>query len=149
MSGFPSTLQAVIFDLDGTLLDTAPEFVEAVQQLRDEHALAPLPETDIKATVSDGARAMVSLALDLSPDDEIFELKRLRFLQIYQARLGQSTLPYPGIQALLIELSAAGIHWGISTNKPSYLTNPLMETVALNPPAASIVCPRSREQAET
>jgi 2-phosphoglycolate phosphatase len=138
---FPQRLRAVVFDLDGTLLDTAPEFVAVVQQLRDEHQLGPLPAAQIRACVSDGARAMVSLALDINEQDEVFEEKRLRFLDIYQGLLGTATQPYPGISSLLADLQAAGVGWGISTNKPSYLTNPLVATMAFAPPPASIVCP--------
>jgi 2-phosphoglycolate phosphatase len=138
---FPSRLQAVVFDLDGTLLDTAPEFVAVVQQLRAEHDLGPLAETLIEAHVSDGARSMVSLALAIDEQDDSFEAKRLRFLQIYQGMLGTATLPYPGIPELLANLQGAGISWGISTNKPSYLTEPLVEAMAFSPPPTSIVCP--------
>jgi phosphoglycolate phosphatase len=137
---FPVRLKAVVFDLDGTLLDTAPEFVAVVQQLRGEHQLPPLDAQLIHAHVSDGARAMVSLALDIQADHENFESERLRFLDIYQARLGTATQPYPGIVDLLARLQAAGIGWGISTNKPSYLTLPLMDSLALQPAPASIVC---------
>jgi 2-phosphoglycolate phosphatase len=138
---FPVRLKAVVFDLDGTLLDTAPEFVAVVQQLRREHQLQPLDPQLIHAHVSDGARAMVSLALDMQPEHEAFESKRLRFLDIYQASLGTATRPYPGIVELLARLQAAGISWGISTNKPSYLTLPLIDSLALEPAPASIVCP--------
>jgi len=139
--GFPARLEAVVFDLDGTLLDTAPEFIGVVQQLRAEHDLGPLPEHEIRATVSDGARAMVALALSISEADEIFESKRQRFLEIYAGGLGSDTTPYAGIEDLLELLDDAGIAWGISTNKPSYLTNPLIESMAFTPPPASIVCP--------
>jgi 2-phosphoglycolate phosphatase len=138
---FPSRLQAVVFDLDGTLLDTAPEFVAVVQQLRAEHGLGPLAETLVQAHVSDGARAMVSLALAISEQDSSFEAERLRFLEIYQGLLGTATQPYRGIPELLSDLQDAGISWGISTNKPSYLTEPLIESMGFAPPPASIVCP--------
>lgn len=138
---FSPALKAVVFDLDGTLLDTAPEFVEVVQALRAEHALDPLPVDDIRAVVSDGARAMVSLALDLSQDDPVFEARRQRFLDIYASDLGRSTALFPGIASLLDELHAAGIAWGISTNKPSYLTDSLLARLALEPAPASVVCP--------
>ena len=139
--GFHERLEAVVFDLDGTLLDTAPEFIAVVQQLRAEHELPPLPEGDIRATVSDGARAMVALALDINEADEIFESKRQRFLEIYAGSLGSATAPYAGIVDLLGQLQGAGIAWGISTNKPSYLTDPLVAAMAFDPPPMSIVCP--------
>lgn len=145
---FPVRLKAVVFDLDGTLLDTAPEFVAVVQQLRREHQLQPLDPQLIHAHVSDGARALVSLALDIQPGHEAFESMRLRFLDIYQAGLGTATQPYPGIVELLTRLQAAGIGWGISTNKPSYLALPLIDSLALQPAPASIVCPDHVSQAK-
>jgi phosphoglycolate phosphatase len=138
---FSHRLEAVVFDLDGTLLDTAPEFIAVVQQLRAEHDLGPLPEAEIRATVSDGARAMVALALDIRESDEIFESKRLRFLDIYAGQLGSATSLYAGIADLLNQLQDAGVTWGISTNKPSYLTDPLVATMDFEPAPASIVCP--------
>ncbi len=138
---FPAHLKAVVFDLDGTLLDTAPEFIEVVQALRAEHALPPMDPAAVRAVVSDGARAMVSLALDLAQDHEDFEPRRLRFLEIYREDLGRATTPYPGITTLIKELAAAGISWGISTNKPSWLTGPLLERLGLEPAPASVVCP--------
>ncbi|MDJ0877368.1 MAG: HAD-IA family hydrolase [Halieaceae bacterium] len=138
---FPSHLKAVVFDLDGTLLDTAPEFIEVVQALRAEHDLAPMDPEAVRAVVSDGARAMVSLALDLAQDHELFEPKRLRFLEIYRDDLGRATSPYPGILALIETLAGAGITWGISTNKPSWLTEPLLQRLDLQPAPVSVVCP--------
>lgn len=138
---FPPSLKAVVFDLDGTLLDTAPEFVDVVQALRAEHDLAPMAPDRIRAVVSDGARAMVSLGLGISQQHPAFESKRQRFLDIYEAGLGRATAPYPGIVELLQAFRSAGIRWGISTNKPSYLAVPLLETLALEPAPESIVCP--------
>lgn len=138
---FPPRLKAVIFDLDGTLLDTAPEFIEVVQTLRAEHDLPPMAPERIRAVVSDGARAMVSLALDMPQEHPQFEEKRQRFLAIYEGDLGCATRPYAGIVELIRALADAGLPWGISTNKPSYLTNPLLERVRLEPRPGSVVCP--------
>jgi 2-phosphoglycolate phosphatase len=135
-----SWLKAVVFDLDGTLLDTAPEFVTVLHRLRAEHDLPPLPEEFIRSKVSHGARALVTLALGLQPQDSGFEDKRLRLLEIYTSILGTATHPYPGIEQLLLDLDAAGIAWGISTNKPSQYTMPLLEAVSLQPSPASVVC---------
>lgn len=138
---YPDRLKAVLFDLDGTLLDTAPEFIDVVNQLRLEHDQGPLARETIRKQVSNGARAMVTLALGLGEDHPDFESKRLRFLDIYQQHLGSATVLFPGIQDLLQQLDSAGICWGISTNKPSYLTIPLLETLALQPAPGSVVCP--------
>ena len=143
---FPERLEAVIFDLDGTLLDTAPEFISAVRQLRAEHGLSPLPDEAVRVMVSEGARTMVALALDMSREDEGFEAQRLRFLQIYEHGLGSATLPYPGITKLIGRLGDRGIPWGVSTNKPSYLTLPLLRDINLQPPPGSVVCPDHVQQ---
>lgn len=138
---FPPRLRAVVFDLDGTLLDTAPEFVQVVHRLREEHSLARLTDDTIRAQVSNGARAMVTLALGLDENQPTFEDKRQRFLDIYRKQLGSATALFAGIQDLLQQLASAGISWGICTNKPSNLTTPLLETLDLRPAPASVVCP--------
>lgn len=137
---FPPRLKAVVFDLDGTLLDTATEFVEVVQRLRAEHQLGPLDEDSIRRQVSNGARALVSLSLELTPEHPDFENKRLRLLDLYSEVLGSSTRPYPGIEDLLLRLDQQGIAWGISTNKPSLYTLPLLDRIALQSSPASVIC---------
>ncbi len=138
---FSPKLKAVVFDLDGTLLDTAPEFIEVVHQLRDEHQLPRLPAELIRSYVSNGSRALVTLTLGLEPGESGFEEKRLRLLDIYGGILGSATLIYEGIESLLKELVDAGMTWGISTNKPLAYAQPLLDKIALQPPFASLVCP--------
>tara|TARA_R110002110_G_scaffold110071_4_gene274465 strand:- start:89102 stop:89782 length:681 start_codon:yes stop_codon:yes gene_type:complete len=137
----PAALRAVIFDLDGTLVDTASEFVVVVQALRAEHDLPPLEPARIRASVSNGARALVTLALGTREADRLFEGQRLRLLELYGEVLGSSARPYPGIEDLLAELAARGIGWGVSTNKPRAYAAPLLERLALQPPLGSLVCP--------
>ena len=139
--GFPQNLKAVIFDLDGTLVDTADEFVPVVQALRAEHGREEMDPQRIRASVSNGARALVSLGLDMSEDAPQFESKRLRLLALYSEVLGTIARPYPGIEALLGELHTRGIAWGISTNKPRVYTEPLLQRLNIQPPAGSVVCP--------
>ena len=100
-AAFPATLRAVIFDLDGTLLDTADEFVPAVQRLRAEHGLEAMDPARIRVSVSNGARALVSLGLNLHEEAPEFESKRLRLLDLYSEVLGTMASTYPGIDALL------------------------------------------------
>ncbi|MCZ6829219.1 MAG: HAD-IA family hydrolase [Gammaproteobacteria bacterium] len=133
-------LKAVVFDLDGTLLDTAPEFITVLHQLREEHNLERLPEDFIRSKVSHGARALVTLSLGMQPEEEGFEEKRLRLLEIYSSILGTATRPYDGIHELLLGLAREGIAWGISTNKPSVYTYPLLATQTFNPAPTSVVC---------
>ena len=139
--GFPPRLRAVIFDLDGTLVDTADEFVPVVQSLRAENGRDPMDPRRIRASVSNGARALVSLGLDLSEDAPEFETRRLRLLELYSEVLGTLAQPYPGIESLLSQLLERGISWGISTNKPRAYTEPLLARLNIQPPPGSVVCP--------
>ena len=137
----PEELRAVIFDLDGTLVDTAEEFVVAVRQLRAEHHLPDLPDWRVRSTVSNGARALVTLALTLTEGDPGFETQRLRLLELYSAELGTVARPYPGIVELITQLAKHNIPWAIATNKPRAYTNPLLHALNFSPAPASVVCP--------
>jgi N-acetyl-D-muramate 6-phosphate phosphatase len=139
--GFPRNLKAVIFDLDGTLVDTADEFVPVVQTLRKEQGFAEMEADLIRASVSNGARALVALGLGIDDEHPLFETHRLRLLELYSEVLGSLAAPYPGIASLLQLLAANKIAWGISTNKPRAYTAPLMDTLNMQPPAGSVVCP--------
>jgi phosphoglycolate phosphatase len=137
----PKSLKAVIFDLDGTLVDTADEFVVIVQALRAEHGREAMDPQRIRASVSNGARALVSLALDIAEDSEGFETQRLRLLELYSGVLGSVATLYPGIGELLGELERRNVSWGIATNKPRAYTAPLLERLNLQPQPGSVVCP--------
>jgi phosphoglycolate phosphatase len=141
VNSLPGNLKAVIFDLDGTLIDTADDFIVVVQALRAEHGREPMDEDLIRSMVSNGARALVGLALDLEETDPRFEIQRLRLLDIYSGVLGDSATPYPGIEELLAELYDSGVSWGISTNKPRVYTEPLLRRLSIQPTPGSVVCP--------
>lgn len=134
-------IRAVIFDLDGTLLDTAPDFVVAVNQLRAEHRLEALPAPLIRASVSNGARALVKLALDIEETSPEFEPQRQRLLDLYLNHVAVHTTFFPGVDDLLQTLSAHGIAWGIATNKPALYTDALLKALAIQPAPVSIICP--------
>ena len=134
-------IRCVLFDLDGTLLDTAPDMGGALNALRAEHGLAALPAELIRPHVSNGAAALVRLGFPALAGEpgEAFEALRLRFLSLYAASLCEGTQLFDGGAELLDMLEAAGLPWGIVTNKPGWLTDPLLAQLRLDRRAASIV----------
>lgn len=128
---------ALLFDLDGTLVDSAPEFVAAIAAMRRERGLKPPDAAAITRVVSNGARAMLRQGF---PDFDDAET-RLHddFLARYRADLGSATTFYPGIEALLDALDAAAVPWGIVTNKPGWLTAPLLARIGLDRRAGAVV----------
>lgn len=129
---------ALLLDLDGTLLDTAPDMGGALNRLRAEHGLEPLPAAQIRPAVSHGAMRLVALGF---PDasGERFEALRLRFLALYAANLALGTRLFAGFEAVLASLEARGLPWGIVTNKPGWLTDPLLAALGLAGRAACTV----------
>ena len=136
-----AAVEAVIFDLDGTLVDTAPEFITLVQDLRKCHGLAPLKDTTIRQTVTNGAAALVSLALDMPLSDPAFETHRQTFLSAYRTSIGEASQVYSGLRELLAILKDKNIPWGVATNKLRLYADPLLTSLAFNPPAGSLVTP--------
>lgn len=133
--------QAVLFDLDGTLIDTAPEFIHIGLQLRAAAGLAPMSGDIIRQSVSGGAISMVQTALELSATDPHFETWRQQFLTLYEAELGQYSEPYPGLVELIAELHGAGVSWGVVTNKLERFAAPLMKRMPFDPPAGAVITP--------
>lgn len=134
-------IRAVMFDLDGTLLDTAPDFIKVVNQLRIEENLSPLDASVIRASVSNGSKALIKTAFAIDEDHPRFEPLRLRLLEKYLAHLAVETRPFPGIENLLKHLGERAIPWGIATNKPAAYTLPLMSALSLSPAPANVICP--------
>ncbi len=129
---------ALLLDLDGTLLDTAPDMGGALNLLRAEHGLEPLPAATIRPVVSHGAMRLVALGFPEAAGDD-FETLRLRFLDLYAANLAVGTRLFPGFDAVLDRLEAQGLPWGIVTNKPGWLTDPLLAALGLDRRAACAV----------
>lgn len=134
-------LQAVIFDLDGTLLDTAPDFYSTVNALRAEEGLEALADEQIRAVVSNGARALIAMAFELEFNAPGFDRLHKRLLEIYSQQLAVATQPFPGIQETLDFLAERGLPWGIVTNKSHLYTQPILAALDLQPAPASVVCP--------
>ncbi|WP_062060391.1 HAD-IA family hydrolase [Cellvibrio sp. OA-2007] len=134
-------IRAVMFDLDGTLLDTAPDFVVVVNQLLSEQARPALAAEIIRAGVSNGSKALIKLAFSLDESHEQFEPLRQRLLELYLAHIAVHTVLFPGIDKLLDKLADHNIAWGIATNKPSTYTLPLMAALNIQPAPLSVICP--------
>ncbi|RQN40957.1 phosphoglycolate phosphatase [Paraburkholderia tropica] len=130
---------AVLFDFDGTLADTAPDLAAAVNQMRHARGLAPAPYEKLRPLASAGARGLIGGAFGVGPDDHQFAAMREEFLANYAANLRVETALFPGIDAVLDDLDARGVLWGIVTNKVARLTDPLVKLMHLDTRAASVV----------
>ena len=117
--------KAVLFDLDGTLLDSAPDMLAALNVMRAARGDAPMPLSQLRPHVSRGGQAMLAAAFpDVAAEQRSGWLQE--FLDLYQSELGRHSGPFDGIEAMLAGLEAAGSVWGIVTNKPEYLAQLLM-----------------------
>jgi len=137
-----TSIECVLFDLDGTLIDTAPDFTQVVNQLLSEHDKEALSHETIHLNVSNGARALIvnAFGIDEAHDDFADLLQRL--LELYYEQLN-STLAtlYPGLNDLLAQLEEQNIPWGIVTNKPEKYSVRLLEQLELSSRCSVLVCP--------
>lgn len=136
-----STIQAVFFDLDGTLADTAPDLGAALNRLLREEGRAELPMAAIRPQASNGTRALLQLGFGVLPDiDEpgYTELAQ-RFLAHYAADVCVHTRLFPGVAELLTQLEQRALRWGVVTNKPQRFTEPLLAALNLSTRSACIV----------
>jgi phosphoglycolate phosphatase len=135
----PGTIRTVLFDLDGTLLDTAPDLAQALNAVRIENNKPPLPYEAIRPVVSHGGIALIELGFELERSDPAFDPLRQRLLEIYRENISTLTRPFPGITELLEKLEQRGISWGVVTNKPGWLTDPLLKDLDLYDRATAVV----------
>ena len=133
-------VRGVLFDLDGTLIDSAPDLAGAANRLRADHGLEPLPLETLRPMVGSGARGMVGVAFGVAPGEPRFESLRDAFLAHYEAGLLERTQPFEGVDEMLTALEAAGIPWGIVTNKATRFTLPIVAGLGLARRAAVVVC---------
>ena len=131
--------KAVLFDLDGTLADTAPDLAHTLNTLLEENNQQALPFTTIRPYVSHGAMALLKLGFPELDEQNLQKRFRERFLAIYLENLTQHTLLFEGMPELLDQLEANQITWGVVTNKPAFLTDPLMEELNLHRRAKTII----------
>ena len=137
----PSTLKAVLFDLDGTLLDTAPEFYQIIDGMLQTHGAAPIAFADFRSVVSDGARGMVQKAFGLDPGAAGFETLRREFLALYEQHLAEHTQLFPGMAATLAFIENENLRWGVVTNKPVGFSAPLLQRLDLAKRCSTLICP--------
>ncbi|HEY0180864.1 MAG TPA: phosphoglycolate phosphatase [Dokdonella sp.] len=131
-------LHAVLFDLDGTLVDSAPDLIAAVQALCAELGAPPPDAAAVREVVSAGGRAMLRRGLP-GADDTMIDQWLPRFLDLYAVRISAQTRLYDGIAEALAGFEARGLRWGIVTNKPGWLARPLLEQLGLSGRCAALV----------
>jgi 2-phosphoglycolate phosphatase len=141
-------LEAVLFDLDGTLIDTAPDLAGTANEMRRRRGLPGVPLEQVRPFVSHGARGMITSAFGITTEDPRFQAMREEFLEIYAANICVDSRLFPGMEELLQHLEARDIAWGVVTNKFERLARPLLEALQLSDRAAVIVggdtCPRPK-----
>jgi phosphoglycolate phosphatase len=130
--------EAVLFDLDGTLVDTAPDMVAVLQELQESHGMAVVAYDTARLHVSNGALGLLSVGF---PDrtHEFGSDLHVEYLERYEARLSHASVVFPGLPELLDELDDERRPWGVVTNKPGYLTGPLLDALDLGSRVACVV----------
>jgi len=134
-------LEAVFFDLDGTLVDTAPDFYVVLNQLLRDHGRPEVSYQAVRATVSNGGRALTELGFGLAPGDAGFDDRLNELLDAYGGRLAVDTCLFDGMAETLSWLEDQGLPWGVITNKPERFTRPVLAGLGLLDRCASVICP--------
>jgi len=135
-----AALHSVLFDLDGTLADTAPDLGYALNQQRLARGMLELPIDELRAHASSGARGLLQAGFGIRPDDSGYLELRDEFLDLYEQNLSRNSTLFPGVSVLLDEIEDRGMAWGIVTNKVERFTFPLLRALRLLDRAACIVC---------
>lgn len=133
-------VQAVLFDLDGTLIDSAPDLGGAGNDLRARRGLPALPLEAFRPMTGAGARGMLAIALQVAPEHADFEALKVEYLAIYEARMTRLTRVFDAVAPVLDALDAAGLPWGIVTNKHSRFAAPVVEATGLAARSRTLVC---------
>jgi phosphoglycolate phosphatase len=130
----------ILFDLDGTLVDTAPDLGYALNLQRERHGLTPLAMDVIRPYASHGSKGLLSIGFNLSPDDDEFESMRAEYLDLYDQVFARSPVLFDGMAELLQHLEQQQIPWGVVTNKPRRFSAPLLKAMQLDTKMACLVC---------
>ena len=135
----PEPIGAVLFDLDGTLADTALDLAYALNEQRRRHGLNPLPHEVIRPQASHGTRGLLKVGFEVGTKSPEFDALRSEFLELYTAHICDHTVLFPGMAEVLDELEARKLRWGVVTNKPARFTLPLLKALNLEHRAACII----------
>ena len=139
-AGLKTACEAVLFDLDGTLIDSAPDLAGAGNDMRRARGLEPLPYERFRPWVGSGARGMLGIALQVDPGEPEFLSLRDEFLALYEARMTRETKIFDGITETLDALVALRVPWGIVTNKAARFAEPVVRALGLAPTRAALIC---------
>ncbi|MCP1454986.1 MULTISPECIES: N-acetylmuramic acid 6-phosphate phosphatase MupP [Pseudomonas] len=134
-------LKAVLFDMDGTLLDTAPDFIAICQAMRADRGLPPMNTQHIRDEISGGARAMVAVTFSMDPESPGFEELRQEFLDRYLKDCAVHSHLFDGMAEVLADIEAANLIWGVVTNKPVRFAEPIMQQLGLAERSKVLICP--------
>jgi phosphoglycolate phosphatase len=132
-------IQAILFDLDGTLADTAPDLAGALNRQRTTRGLAPLPLEVLRPHASSGARGLLGAGFGITPGHDDYEAMREEFLTFYENDIAIETSLFDGVPELLTVLETRSLAWGIVTNKIERFTHPLVSRIGLSPRAGCVV----------
>lgn len=132
-------LTTILFDLDGTLVDTAPDLGYALNLQLQKHGKPTLSDDSIRPFASHGSRGLLGLGFGITPDDSSFIQMRDEYLQFYEGVLTRKPILFDGMQSTLDAITGRGLNWGIVTNKPSRFTAPLVEFLKLNREAVCVI----------
>jgi N-acetyl-D-muramate 6-phosphate phosphatase len=131
---------AVLFDLDGTLADTAPDLAYALNTQRLARGMPELPIESVRAHASSGARGLLKVGFNLAPGDAPYEAMRIEFLEIYEQNIARGSELFPGMASVLQHIEDRGMPWGIVTNKAERFTFPLLRALGLGVRAGVVIC---------
>jgi phosphoglycolate phosphatase len=136
----PLKVDAVLFDLDGTLADTAPDLAAALNELRATRGMVALPLAQLRPWASHGARGLLGAGMGIAPDAAEYPQLRDAFLDFYASALCVETTLFGAVDDVLAEIEARGMRWGIVTNKATRFTLPLLDALGLSARAHAVVC---------
>ncbi len=129
----------ILLDLDGTLVDTAPDLGLALNMQRERHGMPSLPQVKIRPYASHGSKGLLSVGFGLTPQDAKFSAMREEYLDLYDQVFTRSPILFAGVVELLTAIESKGLRWGVVTNKPRRFTEPLLKAIHLDQRAACVI----------